>query len=162
MSHIGSDESGKGLSRRALKEGGVPLFWAITELGAHVRAQALRARREAVGLTQDEAAHLAGISSSTWSNLENPHYPAFRPRTLRKAFRALQVPEDAEVREADTDEVIEVVTHQPFAARSSARESGWTQQRSRRAEQIAQDLHELDEDDLEVVAHLVDRLRGRN
>lgn len=161
MSDAESDESGKGRARRAVAQGGVPLFLAIAELGAQVRAQALRSRRRVVGLTQDEAAHFAGISPSTWSNLENPSYPAFRPRTLRKAFRALQVPEDAAIDETDTDEVIEAVARLPFDAGAAAGVAVETQQRSTRAVQLARDLHELDEADLEVVARLVDRLRGR-
>lgn len=146
------------------------LFTVLMGLGAHVRAQALRRRREVVGLTQEEAAHLAGISISTWSNLENPAYQGFRPRSLRKALRALQVPEEHQVRADSSEEIVSALTALPFHSGGAAGSAGpgegavtgpAPQSAGRsRVEEIAGQLRDLDEQDLEVVAGLVSRLRG--
>lgn len=48
-------------------------FWHDAELTLGHFANATRGRREALGLTQREAARRAGIALPRWQNLENGH-----------------------------------------------------------------------------------------
>lgn len=56
---------------------------------------AVRQRREALGLTQKEAARNGEMSEPVWNALENARQDAFAKRTITKVCRALQWPLDA-------------------------------------------------------------------
>lgn len=76
-------------------------------------ASAVRRRRGEIGLTQDEAAELAGIGLSTWTNVESARGESYRPKTLVAICRALGwksdsierllIGEPAEVADGQTD-----------------------------------------------------------
>ena len=94
---------------------------AITELRRH--------RREA-GLTQDELARAAGLSSRTVQNIETGAQRSPRPSTLRRIERAL-------VRAALPDEVTRVVPGngavRPYADRVPTDQTSQTRDQSRSA-----------------------------
>lgn len=53
---------------------------------------AVRKRREMLGLTQGEAARQAGISLATWRRIETGERISFRPDTLDRVERVLRLP----------------------------------------------------------------------
>lgn len=88
----------------------MPIALALMEVAADVRARAIRGRRVAAGLTIEEAAHRAGVSVSTWNNLENPQHPAFRPRTLRSALEALEISRETTVKDTSEESLARALT----------------------------------------------------
>lgn len=100
---------------------------------APVIANALRARRAALLLTQGDAAQAAGVSVATWQKAESGRPMEYQPRTKKAIARALQWPDDAldrlvagedpatfehERRQRLGDDVGEVLRREQAAARS--------------------------------------------
>ncbi len=122
-------------------------------------ADIVRSRRLGLGLTQDEAAEHAGVSVSTWRNLEGGRMSGFRTRTLVVIAKTLQIPVaeffalTAFSMVGERDNAIQLASaHQALNGSSSGRDATlW---------QTAKMLGDLPDDDLAAIAHLVQRLHG--
>ena len=133
----------------------VPIAFALLHVSGMARASMLRRRRQVAGLTIDEAARLADVSVSTWHNLENPEKLGFRPKTLRRALDALNVPADTLVEDGADEEGIEQALSQapPLAGAAAAEHEPFSS-----IDELSAKMRRLGDDELSAVSALVDQL----
>ncbi len=82
------------------------------ELSQDVRA-GIRARRDQLGLTQAELAHISGLSVSNWTALESGRRTTCRPGTARAMSAALGWTPDSIERLARGEEPVEAPARAP-------------------------------------------------
>lgn len=74
---------------------------------------AVRARREALRLTQDQAAARASVGVTTWRQVELGNQQRYRGLTLAAVSQALDWPADACARIAEGEDVDQLMDEQP-------------------------------------------------